>query len=188
MKQNKTQKDKQTRLLKSFSNLEWEIVERSGRISGCLKAQFHRVKDLECGKLTQRPGAALDVVWLQRPPRPAHSLASEPVGGPGKAARVPPPGEAWAAAAPLIDLGPGRPQTAHQVPRLGAGKLVRGRRVTCSRCSWATRRRGKWRKQSRALVKATVTAAPSPPAPARRPLPHIIRKRCSRGRTLADRG
>lgn len=57
--------------------------------------------------------------------------------------------------------------------------MSRGRRVTCSRCSWATRRRGRWRKQSRALVKATVTAAPPAPGPARRSLPHISPKHYS---------
>lgn len=72
---------------------------------------------------------------------------------------------------------PRPPPGCSQVSRVWAGSPVRGRRGTCSRCSWATRRRGKRRKQSRALVKTTVAATPPPSAPARRSPPHIVRRR-----------
>lgn len=109
------------------------------------------------------------------PGRPCPQSASEQLGGAGKAARARRRERPERPTRP-----PPRPTPeADEVSRAAAGSLVRGRRVTCSRCSWATRRRGKWRKQSRALVKATVTATPPPPAPARRSLHHIIHERRS---------
>lgn len=68
------------------------------------------------------------------------------------------------------DTGPTRHQ---RRPTPGVAQPS-GERVTCSRCSWATSCRGRWRKQSRAFVKATVTTAPPDPAPAKRSLLHIV--------------
>lgn len=73
----------------------------------------------------------------------------------------------------LKALARSAPRLPTRCPESGLGAHVQGRRLTCSKCSWATRRRGKWRKQSRALVKTTVTATPPPSAPARRSPPHI---------------
>lgn len=140
--------------------------------------------------------AALDVVWwaagiaMTRPDFegpsvwPLHRLAV-----PGKQPVLRRWKRPWITAAFLEGLGRSDPRPTHRVSRVRAGGPCPSQRFTCSRCNWDTRRRGKWRKQSRALVKATVTAAPPPPAPARRSLPHIIRQHERLAApTLADPG
>lgn len=83
-------------------------------------------------RISLRPSAAPDMVWAAECaprgpcPRGAFSLASERLGGDGKAARSTPPGEARAAAASLKDLDSVRPQAADQVPRVRAGSPCPG--------------------------------------------------------------